>query len=540
MKTNAAILWDTVGTGLSKRSTWTPRVRVRCWSPGRPPVCATPTNTSAPVTCPPAAVDRRPRGCGHRARGRTRRHGSGSRATTRRVVPAGLRSVPVLFDGAPEPLRSRRVDHGRQQVDGTFRRAGRGQDVGAWAFVGTFSQYGTVPDASVVKIDDDIRCPGMPAGLRGDHRLGFGGQNRDVRPATPSYLGSAASEAARSRARGWPAPSGSSWSKPVETKREKALRFGATHFVTDAGGSHALVADLTRGVMADSAIPQRRLWRLDDRGRHEHHPQGRRRGGHRTVDDGRQSADAGLMMFTLFQKRLLGSLYGEANPRADIPALLNCTATASCCSTRPSRTSTSWPRSTRATRTCVAGRNIRGVICTTTDKGRLAATSRKRVRHRNYAELSDSGPHVGTDQEFAQACHPVDEVLPLPKLATYGFQHVVGSTPAAVLVPILIANAIGLSSEETGHADHGRLFTCGIARSSRRSGSVTSASGCRAAGRHLRRRRADHRDRPGARRRHRQPALRLRCGDRRRCLHLLDRTGVRAAAQFFPPVVSGP
>jgi len=30
-----------------------------------------------------------------------------------------------------------------------------------------------------------------------------------------------------------------------------------------------------------------------------------------------------MMMFTLFQKRLLGSLYGEANPRADIPRLLS-------------------------------------------------------------------------------------------------------------------------------------------------------------------------------------------------------------------------
>ena len=30
-----------------------------------------------------------------------------------------------------------------------------------------------------------------------------------------------------------------------------------------------------------------------------------------------------MAMFTLFQKRLLGSLYGEANPRADIPRLLS-------------------------------------------------------------------------------------------------------------------------------------------------------------------------------------------------------------------------
>jgi Zn-dependent alcohol dehydrogenase len=30
-----------------------------------------------------------------------------------------------------------------------------------------------------------------------------------------------------------------------------------------------------------------------------------------------------MAVFTLFQKRLLGSLYGEANPRADIPRLLS-------------------------------------------------------------------------------------------------------------------------------------------------------------------------------------------------------------------------
>ena len=41
-----------------------------------------------------------------------------------------------------------------------------------------------------------------------------------------------------------------------------------------------------------------------------------------------------LTMFTFFQKRLLGSLYGEANPRADIPDCSACTAKASYCSTR--------------------------------------------------------------------------------------------------------------------------------------------------------------------------------------------------------------
>lgn len=59
--------------------------------------------------------------------------------------------------------------------------------------------------------------------------------------------------------------------------------------------------------------------------------------------------------------------------------------------------------------------------------------------------------------------HPVDEVLPLPKLATYGFQHVVAFYAGAVLVPILIAGALGLSGEELVLLITADLFTCGIA-----------------------------------------------------------------------------
>jgi hypothetical protein len=39
--------------------------------------------------------------------------------------------------------------------------------------------------------------------------------------------------------------------------------------------------------------------------------------------------------------------------------------------------------------------------------------------------------------------HPVDEVLPVPKLALYGFQHVLAFYAGAVIVPILLAGAIG-------------------------------------------------------------------------------------------------
>src|SRR5687767_9121822 len=59
--------------------------------------------------------------------------------------------------------------------------------------------------------------------------------------------------------------------------------------------------------------------------------------------------------------------------------------------------------------------------------------------------------------------HPVDEILPVPKLAVYGFQHVLAFYAGAVIVPILLANAIGLSTEQLIHLINADLFTCGIA-----------------------------------------------------------------------------
>lgn len=59
--------------------------------------------------------------------------------------------------------------------------------------------------------------------------------------------------------------------------------------------------------------------------------------------------------------------------------------------------------------------------------------------------------------------HPVDELLPAPKLAVYGFQHVLAFYAGAVIVPILLANAIGLSTPELIHLINADLFTCGIA-----------------------------------------------------------------------------
>ncbi|MEF2977591.1 solute carrier family 23 protein [Subtercola sp. YIM 133946] len=73
------------------------------------------------------------------------------------------------------------------------------------------------------------------------------------------------------------------------------------------------------------------------------------------------------------------------------------------------------------------------------------------------------GPAAGSSKPARPRVHPVDEVLPVPKLAAYGFQHVLAFYAGAVLVPILVANALGLSNEQLIHLINADLFTCGLA-----------------------------------------------------------------------------
>src|SRR6266508_2827414 len=70
-----------------------------------------------------------------------------------------------------------------------------------------------------------------------------------------------------------------------------------------------------------------------------------------------------------------------------------------------------------------------------------------------------------TEQTAAarRAVHPVDEFLAPPKLAVYGFQHVLAFDAGAVIVPILLANAIKLTPEQLAYLINADLFTCGIA-----------------------------------------------------------------------------
>ncbi|MEJ7629537.1 MAG: 2-oxo-4-hydroxy-4-carboxy-5-ureidoimidazoline decarboxylase [Nocardioidaceae bacterium] len=75
---------------------------------------------------------------------------------------------------------------------------------------------------------------------------------------------------------------------------------------------------------------------------------------------------------------------------------------------------------------------------------------------------SATSPRAGAGRA-KRVKHPVDELLPPQKLAVYGMQHVLAFYAGAVIVPILLAGAIGLSDEQLIHLINADLFTCGIA-----------------------------------------------------------------------------
>src|SRR5215471_21863008 len=139
---------------------------------------------------------------------------------------------------------------------GGFRMHRDGEDYGGFAILGTFSQYGTVSEASVVKIDRDIPLDtavlvscGVPTGW------GSSVYAAKVQPGDTVVIygvggiGINAVQGARhAGAKNVVAVD------PVAFKREKAEELGATHSAASAEEAQELVTNLTWGVGADHAI----------------------------------------------------------------------------------------------------------------------------------------------------------------------------------------------------------------------------------------------------------------------------------------------
>lgn len=210
--------------------------------------------------------------------------------------------------------------------DGTHRVHARGQGVGCFSYLGTFSKYVVAHSASVIRIEDDIPLDvaaligcGVPTGFGsavyaaeteiGDNCIvvGCGGVG------TNAIQGFRIAGAERIIA-----------VDPVPFKQESAKRFGATHTASSIEEALELVATETHGRMADRVVctmgvgDAMKLSALMDLVR---------KGGTlvftNVVTMNQHEADLALYGFSMSGKRLQGTLYGNCNPRNDIPKLLN-------------------------------------------------------------------------------------------------------------------------------------------------------------------------------------------------------------------------
>jgi len=64
---------------------------------------------------------------------------------------------------------------------------------------------------------------------------------------------------------------------------------------------------------------------------------------------------------------------------------------------------------------------------------------------------------------MAEDVHPVDQILPAPKLIALGIQHVLVMYAGAVAVPLILGRALKLSPEDVAFLISADLFACGLA-----------------------------------------------------------------------------
>jgi S-(hydroxymethyl)glutathione dehydrogenase/alcohol dehydrogenase len=212
-----------------------------------------------------------------------------------------------------------------RQMDGTARHHARGQDLATMVCLGTFAKYTVVNQASCVKVLEDIPLDKAcligcgvttgwgsavyAAGVKpGDNVavIGVGGIG------TSAIQGARLAGAERIFA-----------IDPVAFKREMAPRFGATHTSPSVQEAFALVQQETWGRMCDKVICAMGVGDgaminsiLDltaNRGRvviTNIHPMAE------------NDVKLNLCQLTLTEKQIVGSIFGSANIRYDIPKLL--------------------------------------------------------------------------------------------------------------------------------------------------------------------------------------------------------------------------
>jgi len=209
--------------------------------------------------------------------------------------------------------------------DGSYRVTARGKDVIPMCLLGTFSPYITVHQASVVKIEPDI--PLDVAALVGcGVTTGWGSATKvaDVRPGENVVImgaggvgmnavqGAAAAGAKRVMV-----------IEPVAQKRECATNMGATHTFASIEEATGPINELTWGRMAEKTI----ITVGDIQGEDIAAALSVTGKGGRAVvvavaPIAQEDVKLNLFDLAMQRKELVGCIFGNANPRRDIPRLL--------------------------------------------------------------------------------------------------------------------------------------------------------------------------------------------------------------------------
>jgi len=213
-----------------------------------------------------------------------------------------------------------------RQVDGTSRHHAQGKDLGLMCMLGTFAHHTVVNEASCIKIANDVPLDracllgcGVVTGWGSSVYAAQVGTGDVVAVVGIGGIGANAIQGARL------AGAKQIWAiDPVEFKREKAMELGATHTASSLEEAMPLIQEASWGRMAnkvimtmgvgDGSLLASALAITAKRGRvvvTNIHP---------AME---MSANVSLLDLTLMEKQVVGSLFGSANPRADIPKLLD-------------------------------------------------------------------------------------------------------------------------------------------------------------------------------------------------------------------------
>ena len=211
-------------------------------------------------------------------------------------------------------------------TDGTCRRHLGDENLMAYGQLGTFAEYAVLTDRSVIKIDDAIpfhaaslvSC-GVSTGW-GSATVSAGTEPGDtVVVIGTGGVGMNALQGARAAGATYVVAV-----DPIESKRDSAKIFGATHSAVSAEEAIPLVADITAGVMADRVVVTAGVVHVDLI------PLAMR-----LLRKGGTCVVTGITPYTepvvplilqemvLSAKQLKGALYGGMNPRTSVPLLLS-------------------------------------------------------------------------------------------------------------------------------------------------------------------------------------------------------------------------